>query len=81
MVMPSSTVPRRWDLLRTSSSLHAAVVLWRAFAAAKWRNKHLWVVVEGGIYFLYSKAEAGLLSSSSVFVSTPFTGVRLDKLV
>ena len=81
MVMPSSTVSHRWDLLGTPSSLRAAVVSWRVFVAAKWHNKHLWVVVEGGIYFLYSKAEAGLLSNSSVFVSTSFTGMRLDKLV
>ena len=77
-----STVPRGWDVLVTPSSRCGAVELWRAFAAAKWRNKHPWVVVEeGGVYCLYCKAGTGLLSGSSVFVSTPFTGTRPDKLV
>ena len=81
-VSPSSTVPRSWDVLGTPSSRCGAVASWRAFAAAKWCNKHPWVVVEeGGVYCLYCKAGAGLLSGSSVFVSTPFTGTRPDKLV
>ena len=77
-----STVPRGWDVLGTPSSRRGAVASWRAFAAAKWRNKHPWIVVEdGGVYCLYCKAGTGLLSGSSVFVSTPFTGTRPDKLV
>ena len=77
-----STVPRGWDVFGTPSSRRGAVESWRAFAAAKWRNKHPWVVVEeGGVYCLYCKAGTGLLSGSSVFVSTPFTGTRSDKPV
>ena len=77
-----STVPRRWDVLGTPSSRRGAVASWRAFAAAKWRNKHPWIVVEDdGVYCLYCKAGTGLLRGSSVFVSTPFTGTRPDKLV
>ena len=77
-----STVPRGWDVLGTPSSRRGAVASWRAFAAAKWRNKHPWIVVEDdGVYCLYCKAGTGLLSGSSVFVSTPFTGTRPDKLV
>ena len=76
------TVPRGWDVLGTPSSRRGAVASWRAFAAAKWRNKHPWIVVEDdGVYCLYCKAGTGLSSGSSVFVSTPFTGTRPDKLV
>jgi len=56
-----STVPRGWDMLGTPSSRRGAVASWRAFAAAKWRNKHLWIVVEDdGVYCLYCKAGTGL---------------------
>ena len=76
------TVPHGWDVLGTPSSRRGAVASWRAFAAAKWRNKHPWIVVgDDGVYCLYCKAGTGLLSGSSVFVSTPFTGTRPDKLV
>ncbi len=55
---------------------------WRSFAAAKWRNKHPWITVEGdGVYCLHCKTGTGLLSGSSVFVTSPFTGTRPDKLV
>ena len=81
-VSSSSTVPRGWDVLGTPSFCRRAVASWRTFAAAKWHNKHPWVVVEeGGVYCLYCKAGTGLLSGSSVFVSTPFTCTRPDKLV
>jgi len=77
-----STVPRGWDVLGTPSSRRGAVASWRAFAAAQWRNKHPWIVVEDdGVYCLYCKAGTCLLSGSSVFVSMPFTGTRPDKLV
>ena len=46
-ISPLSTVPhepsasiRGWDVLGTPSSRRGAVVTWRAFAAAKWCNKH-----------------------------------------
>ena len=78
---PSASI-RGWDVLGTPSSRRGAVVTWRAFAAAKWCNKHPWIVVEDdGVYCLYCKAGTGLLSGSSVFVSTPFTGMRPNKLI
>ena len=68
-------MPHGWNMLGT-------VVSWKAFAAAKWCNKHPWVVVEeDGVYCLYSKLGTGLLSGFSVFVSLPFTGPWLNILV
>ena len=55
------TVPRGWDVLGTPSSRRRAVTSWRAFAAAKWHNKHPCIVVEDdGVYCLYCKAGTGL---------------------
>ena len=86
IVSPLSTVPREPSASHrgrdTPSSRRGAVESWRAFAAAKWRNKHPWIAIEDvGAYCLYCKEGTGLLSGSSVFVSAPFTGTRPDKLV
>ncbi len=65
-----------------SASRRGTVPSRRAFVAAKWHNKHLWIVAaDDGIYCESCKSGTTLLSGSSVFVTAPFTGTRPDKLV
>lgn len=77
-----------WLPSRVGCTLHSKlscreVASWRSFAAAMWHNKHPWIVVEPeDVHCSFCKPGAAcLLSSSSMFVSVPFTGKCPDKLV
>ena len=80
--MTEPSLPQGWNMFSVSSSRQGTVGLWRTFAAAKWHNKHPWIVMERmQIFCLYCKTRTGLLSGSSVFVLTPFTDTQLNKSI
>ena len=65
------------------NSHRGSVESWRSFAQPKYAKKHSWLVLKpDGVYCRYCSAhQPRMQSATTVFITSPFTGNRSDKLL